>query len=366
MLASISPLGERARSSRWGVTVTAYVLGSVLGGAALGAARGRAGLAAAAVVARLPWPPASSSRRCCSPGCSWTRGRPGCGCPRGAARSTRRGSTRYRGWVYGAGLRRAARPGRGHHHDQRHRLRHRAALRPVRQPARGAGAGRAVRPGPRAARRSAWPASTTARRCTACSTGWSAGHRAPTGWRGPAWPRGPRRWSRAAACAEELTAMVSEVRARGARPSRLGHPDLPPGRHPAPGRSPTRCCTPAPARCRPSGATSAAASSRCSAPRTCSSPWSSYGAERGRPGPVRDAGHAAAGALPVRPGPVAATLPGRARRSTSSPTAAGPSACSWSWAATPAGWRWCRGPRRWSAPSPSPTGPRMLPGGPMP
>jgi hypothetical protein len=36
MLASISPLGERARSSRWGLTVTAYVLGSVLGGAAVG------------------------------------------------------------------------------------------------------------------------------------------------------------------------------------------------------------------------------------------------------------------------------------------------------------------------------------------
>jgi hypothetical protein len=43
MLASISPLGERARSSRWGVTVTAYVLGSVLGGATVGLLAGALG-----------------------------------------------------------------------------------------------------------------------------------------------------------------------------------------------------------------------------------------------------------------------------------------------------------------------------------
>jgi hypothetical protein len=37
MLSSISPLGERARATRWGMTVTAYLLGSLLGGLALGA-----------------------------------------------------------------------------------------------------------------------------------------------------------------------------------------------------------------------------------------------------------------------------------------------------------------------------------------
>lgn len=36
MLSSISPLGERARASRWWVTTTAYVLGSLLGGLAAG------------------------------------------------------------------------------------------------------------------------------------------------------------------------------------------------------------------------------------------------------------------------------------------------------------------------------------------
>jgi hypothetical protein len=36
MLSSISPLGERARATRWGTTVTAYLLGSMVGGLALG------------------------------------------------------------------------------------------------------------------------------------------------------------------------------------------------------------------------------------------------------------------------------------------------------------------------------------------
>ncbi len=40
MLGSITPLGERGRGSRWGVTVSAYLIGSAAGGAALGAALG--------------------------------------------------------------------------------------------------------------------------------------------------------------------------------------------------------------------------------------------------------------------------------------------------------------------------------------
>jgi hypothetical protein len=36
MLSSISPLGERARRARWGLTVTVYLAGSLLGGAAVG------------------------------------------------------------------------------------------------------------------------------------------------------------------------------------------------------------------------------------------------------------------------------------------------------------------------------------------
>ncbi|MGI8536413.1 MAG: hypothetical protein ACR2K2_07905 [Mycobacteriales bacterium] len=43
MLTSITPLGERGRHGRWAVTTTAYVLGSVLGGAAVGTLAGTVG-----------------------------------------------------------------------------------------------------------------------------------------------------------------------------------------------------------------------------------------------------------------------------------------------------------------------------------
>lgn len=43
MLSSISPLGERARASRWWLTTTVYVLASTLAGAALGTLLGAVG-----------------------------------------------------------------------------------------------------------------------------------------------------------------------------------------------------------------------------------------------------------------------------------------------------------------------------------
>jgi hypothetical protein len=43
MLASITPLGERARGSRWTVSVTAFLIASSLGGASLGGAVGLLG-----------------------------------------------------------------------------------------------------------------------------------------------------------------------------------------------------------------------------------------------------------------------------------------------------------------------------------
>jgi MFS family permease len=49
MLASITPLGERGRSSRWSVTMSAFALGAIAGGAALGAALGGIGAAASSV-----------------------------------------------------------------------------------------------------------------------------------------------------------------------------------------------------------------------------------------------------------------------------------------------------------------------------
>ncbi|MDX6642887.1 MAG: hypothetical protein QOD76_849 [Solirubrobacteraceae bacterium] len=100
MLASITPLGERARGSRWGLTVGFFIAGSTLAGAALGAVAGglgeivwgtndginlRGGLLAAALAAglaldlggRLP-----TLRRQVNE--DWLR--------------------EYRGWVYGLGF----------------------------------------------------------------------------------------------------------------------------------------------------------------------------------------------------------------------------------------------------------------------
>ena len=44
MLTSITPLGERGKGNRWSVTATAYVLGSLVGGALLGLLGGALGL----------------------------------------------------------------------------------------------------------------------------------------------------------------------------------------------------------------------------------------------------------------------------------------------------------------------------------
>ena len=51
MLGSITPLGERGRGSRWWLTVTAYLVGSTLGGVAFG---GGLGLIASSFASRTP------------------------------------------------------------------------------------------------------------------------------------------------------------------------------------------------------------------------------------------------------------------------------------------------------------------------
>jgi hypothetical protein len=52
MLASINPLGERSRNSRFAITFTAYLVGSVAGGTVLG---GLLGIAGAGIEAVAPW-----------------------------------------------------------------------------------------------------------------------------------------------------------------------------------------------------------------------------------------------------------------------------------------------------------------------
>jgi hypothetical protein len=100
MLASIHPLGERAREQNFAVTVTAYTVGSVAGAAALGALLGAAGnatfangrdalrfgvLALAALVAAL-------ADRSGGRVPSWRR------------QVNEDWLTQYRGWVYGLGF----------------------------------------------------------------------------------------------------------------------------------------------------------------------------------------------------------------------------------------------------------------------
>ncbi|MFQ5948343.1 MAG: hypothetical protein ACE5KX_05745 [Acidimicrobiia bacterium] len=104
MLASIHPLGERARHNRWGITATAYLAGSVAGGAALGTMLGLLGEALSGLA---------------EPDRALTAVLIGGVCVVGAAFDLRLGSLRlptlrrqvnedwlnqYRGWVYGVGF----------------------------------------------------------------------------------------------------------------------------------------------------------------------------------------------------------------------------------------------------------------------
>src|SRR5687767_11947458 len=91
MLTSISPLGERARGNRWGLTATACVIGSVLGGAAVGTLLGAVGdlllrplpLIAAAVCVLAAIADLAGLL------------------PRGSRQVDEDWLVRYRGWVYG-------------------------------------------------------------------------------------------------------------------------------------------------------------------------------------------------------------------------------------------------------------------------
>jgi sulfite exporter TauE/SafE len=58
MLASINPLGERSRNSRFAITFTAYLVGSIAGGVALG---GLLGLVGAGIDAVAPWSEATAA-----------------------------------------------------------------------------------------------------------------------------------------------------------------------------------------------------------------------------------------------------------------------------------------------------------------
>ena len=102
MLASITPLGERGRHSTWGVTITAFLLGATLAGAAAGAALGALG----SLVLGAPGLPSHTARLSVLAAAvagailldASPRAVPG---PR--RQVNERWLDEYRGWVYGAG-----------------------------------------------------------------------------------------------------------------------------------------------------------------------------------------------------------------------------------------------------------------------
>ncbi len=99
MLGSITPLGERSRGRRWGVTVTAFTLAAAAAGAGagaiLGAAGGLAGMSATTRMGLLGAAVAVAIAVDLVPGLR----------PPGPHRQVNEAWLhRYRGWVYGAGF----------------------------------------------------------------------------------------------------------------------------------------------------------------------------------------------------------------------------------------------------------------------
>lgn len=102
MMASINPLGERARGNRWWRTAVALAAGCTLGGAALGAGAGGLGWAAAHLAA-----PAGMAAVAAAAGLAVAAGVVELGgwpVPTVRRQVDEAWLTRYRGWVYGAGF----------------------------------------------------------------------------------------------------------------------------------------------------------------------------------------------------------------------------------------------------------------------
>lgn len=101
MLASISPVGEAARSSRWPVTVAFYVVGSLLGGLAIGATLGGAGQLLAGLGLLRPTVAVAALLVAVAAGLVADHRRR---LPSLRRQVDERWLTTYRGWVYGLGF----------------------------------------------------------------------------------------------------------------------------------------------------------------------------------------------------------------------------------------------------------------------
>jgi len=104
MLASIHPLGERARNRRWGLTVSAYVLGSVTGGALLAGLLGAVGGALAGVARPGAAALGVLVLLLAATGIALDLGVGGARLPTVRRQVNEDWLHRYRGWVYGFGF----------------------------------------------------------------------------------------------------------------------------------------------------------------------------------------------------------------------------------------------------------------------
>ncbi len=102
MLSSISPFGERARGSRWWLTVTAYLLASAAGGATTGLLFGGAGQLLAMVL--TPKAALALLAAAALAGTAADLGVMGLRLPSIQRQVNEDWLTTYRGWVYGAGF----------------------------------------------------------------------------------------------------------------------------------------------------------------------------------------------------------------------------------------------------------------------
>jgi len=103
MLSSISPLGERARASRWWVTTTAYVLGSLVGGLALGGLSGLLGSVLPTTWRSSPWALGLAAVLLLV-GLALDLRLGGLALPSWRRQVDEQWLSRYRGWVYGVGF----------------------------------------------------------------------------------------------------------------------------------------------------------------------------------------------------------------------------------------------------------------------
>lgn len=103
MLSSISPLGERARASRWWLTTTAYLIGSLAGGLAVGALAASLGSLLPGSWRGSPWALGAAAALLLL-GLAMDLRLGGLSLPAWRRQVDERWLTRYRGWVYGLGF----------------------------------------------------------------------------------------------------------------------------------------------------------------------------------------------------------------------------------------------------------------------